>query len=779
MNFPDHFINPNLKNKEFHLNMVKAGYEEWESVQTTSFLKGATRYAMNDLYAAGQQPVDTFKEMYTSDSDSNETHMNIDFSPIAIIPKYIRLALGRLSKFKDSIICTAIDPIAQKERVEYETKERANIKVRDDMASVGVDASILNTGEKDQPMTNDELDMKMEFTYKHNMAMDTEKRIALVFDENNMAELRDKIRKSLFKYGVAAFRDWTDDDGRVKIRDVNMGRFITSPTEDPFFRDIWYAGEVQLIPLQKVRHDAKDMSAEDFEELAERFESIQKQNNPNDTVYHQYGSRFDGILVPVLDFQFLTIDESVYEQWENPKTKRPSFMSAPYKKRGKEVRGRKHKSEFNLRVHKVKWIVDTNWIYDWGPENDQKHTPSKPWYTTLDYHVIAPEMNNMNTVSMVDHMKPFVDAIQLAYLKLQNVIAQAIPKGIQIELTGLENITLGEGMENMDPMQIIEMFKQSGVLVYRAIDPSGSLTPSKPIEELDMGLGQQAQEYFGLIQNYMNVLSSMIGFNDVTDGSTPDARMLNGVASMAMEGTNNALQFLVDAERNLLERVASSAAIRIHDSIYRKKSKVYENALGTEGLKSFGERAGEVHREYGIKVMDRGDQMERERFQIRVEKALDKQTITLGQATTVENLDNLKQAEMLLAHYEKQNRQAAAEQAEQDKMGNAQVQVQSAQAAEEAKQGTINIQANADVMVEREKALAQIELLKAEAAINQGIATQEIEAKLRERRMINVNAVDIQELKNEGQLAAVKARPKPSPSQGSKPVSKSKEKAKH
>ena len=63
----------------------------------------------------------------------------------------------------------------------------------------------------------------------------------------------------------------------------------------------------------------------------------------------------------------------------------------------------------------------------------------------------------------------------------------------------------------------------------------------KPIEELDNGIGNEATQYFGIITNNIQLLRDILGFNEITDGSTPDPRTLNGVAKYASESTNNSI----------------------------------------------------------------------------------------------------------------------------------------------------------------------------------------------------------------------------------------------
>lgn len=66
--------------------------------------------------------------------------------------------------------------------------------------------------------------------------------------------------------------------------------------------------------------------------------------------------------------------------------------------------------------------------------------------TKLSYVIYAPGIYKMHNKSLVERMIPFADQIQLAHLKLQQVIAKARPKGAAFELGSLENVSKGDGV---------------------------------------------------------------------------------------------------------------------------------------------------------------------------------------------------------------------------------------------------------------------------------------------------------------------------------------------
>ena len=762
MTFPDHFINPNEKNKEWYLQTGKAAVEEWEHLVTDSFLKGASRYNINRRYSIGNPPTNQHMDITQSDDDSedNKSYQNIDWSPLAVIPKIRRAALGRLSKIPDEIHVDAIDPLAQVDKQNYEKTERANIKARGIAQTFGVDPGVLSSGELDQPQTEEELTMKMEFSYQHNMAIDTEKQIKTVFTANKIKQLRDRIRMDLFDYGVAGYRDWTEPDGTVKMRVIHPGRLIVSPTEDPYFGDLWYVGEIKLMTVKDVRKIAGDsISKDEYEQIQTRYETASDFSRQQG-VENKFLKGHDGYMIPVLELEFVTVDEEVYERRTDKfGNKRTGRVKHDYK--NKKRKGREYETSETDKVCQLSYILNTDVIFDYGPAYDTTQKPGAPWYAKPSYHIVSPELHEMETIAITDHIKPIIEMVQGLWLKLQNAIAQARPRGLYIDLASLQSVSLGKGYEDMQPIDLVDMYSQSGIMVGRTVDPlTGNLSMSKPIEELEGGMGNYAKELFDLIQGTMGWLGSIVGLNDFTDGSTPDPRSLNGVASMAIEGTRNALKFLADAERDLLERVADSVAVRIHDSIHLKGSKVYANTLGTAGLKSLGEKEAQVFREYGLTVVDRGDQFERERLAMRIDLSVKNNQITIADAVAIENVTNLKQQEMMLAYKVKKNQEVLAAQKQADIENNGKIQQESAMATEKAKQesevnkGEVEIDVFAANEAEKRETLELQHKLKMEELGLQN------EGKIDVQEEASDGAIDKQEITNEGLIASAKEHSK-------------------
>jgi hypothetical protein len=361
----------------------------------------------------------------------------------------------------------------------------------------------------------------------------------------------------------------------------------------------------------------------------------------------------------------------------------------------------------------------------------------------------------METNPMIEQMIPIVDQIIIAWYKLQNVIAKARPRGIQIEIGALEDITLGDaGSGQMTPLSVLDMYTQTGVLVYRKVDAAGNTSNFKPIEELDNGLGNEASEYFAVIDRYMSMLSGIIGMNDITDGSTVDPKLLNGVAGMMQEATSNSLHHLLIAERYLIEMLADEVAVRVHDSMTFKKKSVYRNIVAPSGLKSVKEDAGAIHRIYGMAIEYDADNIEKQSLKEKVNLAIQTGQITLADSIAIERVRNLKQAEQLLAFRIEKNQKKMSEMKRMEQMTNAEASAMAAKAAEEEKRKTFETEMMMKLKILEAETQSKIMLLSHEYALKSGI-----------EEGVNQTKKDVEQKRSETQekTATIKAANKPAP----------------
>lgn len=721
--FPSHLVESDKKGKAWISQYIKAAWNDFTKYYPNQLYNGREAYHETKMYMLGKQSTNKYRKLLSPRDAANgdSSWVNIDWDILPIIPKFRRIAIATLSKADYRINIDAIDPVAQDDKKQFYSENAARVTLRQEFEKQGLDKDMIPLPDADVESLK-ELDMYMEYSYKHRMATEMEQALEVVHTQNDFEQIRARLIEDLHDYGISCTKDFFDAAGNIKERRVNPSNMIMSYSTSPTFEDVQYVGEVIEMTIADLKELAGNQISEvEYEKIANKY--VGKIGNPGvlKDVNNDYERNYDGFRVKVLDLEFFSTNSIILEERTNSKGNKVVGRAAKIKNNRSDKKYTK--TDYKV-VYQGKWIVDSDVFFDCELQTNMKRAKNSMTDTVLSYHIAAPDIYQMSTYSLGSQMKPIADQIQIAWYKLQNVILRARPRGIMIELGALENVPLGRGGQALKPMEIIDLYNQTGNLVYRRLDDQGQASNYKPIEELDNGIGNEATQYFNIINQNIQLLREIIGFNEITDGSTPDPRTLNGVAKYASESTNNSLDFIKRAIRNLVERLSYSLMIRVQDSAEYGNIKGYVRSIGSSSIEFFQLDPSVSAYELGLTVSAKPTEFEKEKLARRVEQAIASQQITLADAMMVERLDNMKYAELMLSHRIKKNLEDNQKRAMETQQMNAQVQMQSAQAAEAAKQQTLQMEMQAKMMLlQKEKELDMQILL---AKLNQEAQIEEM-----------------------------------------------------
>lgn len=712
--FPSHLLPPSEKGKDWIKQFCKAAWQSYESDNPREiFFHARYRYEVQKQYAIGQQSISKYRPLMGIDEEAKETWLNVDWSVIPIVPKFRRIALGKLNKIDYNIVATPVDSLANDEVQDYFASVKAKLIMREQAQKI--DPSLLDSPvlqlEPGEAQDMEELEIQMNYTFKHQMSIEAEQAIKLILEQNEINKLREKVKEDLFDHGVSGYKEYIDSNGAVKIRAINPRNILINHCKKNDFSDAAYIGEIIEMTISDLKQMAgNEFTEEEYEDIAKNV--IGRYGNPKEwpSSMSVYNKGYDKFRIRLLDLEFFSVNEMVYES-RIDRRGNPIYARARYEDRNK--RKEKFDRVAYKVVYKAKWIIDTEYMFDYGLATDMKRAKSSLMDTQLSYHIIAPEFWDMKAIGMMEQIIPIADAIQIAWYRLQNAINQSRPKGIMIEIGGLEDVPLGAGGTKLSPEKVIDLYNKTGTLVYRRMDSAGKMTNVKPIEELENGLGRDVMSYWQIIQNNIQLLRDITGLNELTDGSTPDPRTLTTVAKLANEGTNNALTHIVNGDKKLLESLSNAVILRLQDTVERGTAKGYIKSLGGNTLKFFKASPDLALYEFGIFLEDKPTDEQKAMLMQQVQAGQASGVLDIEDAIIIENTDNIKVAQQLLAYKVKKKREQAQQDAMQQQQMNAQVQMQSAQAAEQAKQQTLQLEAQVKsqlIQVEKEMEAKLLEM---------------------------------------------------------------------
>lgn len=738
--YPPHDINPAYKDKAWCLKFAKAVWSEWNySIPRTCFSNSADKYEELRLYAQGKQPITKYKKLLGVDEQTNNTWLVVDWSVRPIIPKLRDIVISKMLQREYNIVCTPIDPQAKAELDHYYADMKAKIALRKVMEQQNPELAShpMLQPQQGEPLDFEELEMRIEFGEQFNRSKDAEQAIQLAFFWNNFKEFRKYLHESWFDCGPAGYKEWLGKDNKPQFRNVNPEAVVINYCRFADFRDLVHAGEVidvSLADLATMTDDNGDpiFTSEQMEEIKSVAGRWPNTAMPGHST--NYFKTFDKNHAKVLDLQFISYNELNYERNVNRRGN-VMFNEADWDKRN-------NKKDKYLRkkikvVYEVKWIVDTDYCYDFGLKKDMKRSvdPKQMANTTLDYKFYAPSFYEMRTLSMMERLMPLTDEYQMTIYRIQNFINRMVPNGWTIDLDALENVALEKGGESMKPLDLIQFFFETGVLPVRLRDVMGDNVNYKPIIPTDNNAYEQLRVMYEHLQLVLSQMQSIIGLNELTDGSTPNPKTLNGVANIAVDSTNNSLYPLMFAERFMVEQLANDMMKRMQQAIKKGPVEGYARALNTNTINFIKVSDELALRDYGIMLDEKPTDDQKQLLMMQIQQDQASGLLDSADALYLLNVYNVKQAQQMLAYKVRKNKESAEKAKMAINQQTIEGQQQSAMMAEQMKQQTLQVEWGLKMQyMEREKALeAQIKQMELQMKV--GMNSENNQTKLIDRQL--------------------------------------------
>ena len=287
---------------------------------------------------------------------------------------------------------------------------------------------------------------------------------------------------------------------------------------------------------------------------------------------------------------------------------------------------------------------------------------------------------------MVRRMMPFADQIQLAHLKMQQILAKARPKGAAFEVGSLENVSKGDG-GTFTPLELQEIYDQTGNIYYRTLNDEGQPAASVPIQELENGIGRDVMNLVQVYNHNLQMIRDVTGVNEVREGAQPSSEALVGIQKMQLMASNNATRAINDGYLHMTKLLGECVSMRLQDLVkYDKPLKGYVMALGKDVMEAFKVNKDVSNYDFGITLDVAPDEIEQQMIEQNIQISLAQKELRLEDAIIVRQIKNPKLANQMLIirreKYKKDLEQQASHAAEM----NAIQQGKAAEAAQIAKQ---------------------------------------------------------------------------------------------
>jgi hypothetical protein len=755
--FPDPLANTETKkSKVYGVQYAKAIESQWGKITSATSLYGKRNvvFERSRDYANGTQDTNIYKKLLRSlnPNDGDGSLMNLDYTPVPVLPKFVRVVVNKILSRNPYPNLEAVDPLSSSEKNNKKRRVEIQVEAKKQLQQLKENTGMVIGDDPDKlPDSLEEAEILLGTNVKTDaeIAAQIGTNMTLSWNSFNDNILR-RCVNDLVSLGMAVVKRSNDPNEGIKTEYVDPARFIHSYTEDPGFNDMIYAGHIKSISIQELKRLAgHELEEEDFKKIAAAVKN-KEGNDPNAFNVHSYNNRlmkqeygYDEYMVDVLDFEFISVDCIYFEEKENRFGNTNFFMKGfDYEEKQGTVFDRKpHKMEVST-VYGGSYIMDgCDIVFNYGmvrnvPKNIHDISKSR-----LSYSVTATNMRNMMPKSMVDSCTGFADMLQLTHLKIQQAIAKAKPDGLIIDIEGLENVQLGKGGE-LQPLDLHDIYEQTGVFYYRSKNPEGGFQ-NPPVREIGNSI-RNINELIGLYNHYLRMIRDTTGINEMMDASTPKGDTLVGVQQNAIAAGNNAIYDITNASMILYKKVCEDIVkciqiLPIESVLY----KIYENAIGKENMSVLSSFKDLPMYNFGVQVVKEMEDQDRAYLEQNIQMSLQQKELDIEDAIAIRNMKDVNQAERLLVVRRKKRMAKQQEMAMQNSQMQAQQAQQAAQAASQAKmqemqmesqleaqQLQLKSQLEAQLEQVKHQFRKEIELIKAQATLGFRTEEQEFKEKL-------------------------------------------------
>ena len=741
--FPDPLATPDEKSsKAYGQQYAKAIDAQWGRMTDTSSLVGKRNriFERSRDYATGTQDTNIYKQLLNSlDPNSGDgSLMNLDYTPVPILPKFVRIVVNKILSRGLYPNLEAVDPLSSSEKNERKRSMEIQVQYKEQAMKLKEDTGVV-LGEDPETLPDSKEEVEILFGSNIKTAGEIAAQLAteLTLTWNNFEDaIFRRCVNDLVTLGMAVVKRSNDPNEGIKTNYVDPSMFIHSYTEDPGFEELNYAGHIKKVSIAELRRLAGDeLSEEDLEKIASKVkgrdgnDSSKYSKKHFDQTLNKMTYGYDEYTVSVLDFEFLSVDKMYFEEKENQHGNTNFFYKGhEYKEKPGSVFQRKPHCMHVKVVYGGSYIVDCGMLFDYGKKKNIPKNVHDLSQARLSYSVVATNLRDMIPKSMVDSCTGFADMLQLTHLKIQQAIAKAKPDGLIIDIEGLENVQLGKGGE-LQPLDLHDIYEQTGVFYYRSKNPEGGFQ-NPPVREIGNSI-RNINELIGLYNHYLRMIRDATGINEVVDASTPKGDALVGVREQAIAASNNATFDITNASMILFKKTCEDIVkclqiLPAESVIYR----AYQNAIGKQNVEALTSFSDLPMFNFGVVIQRDMEDKDKAYLEQNIQMALQQKEIDLEDAIAVRQMKDVNQAERLLVVRRKkriakmqaqaqQNVEMQKQQTAQAAQMASQLKIQEAQAEAQLQMETIKIKSQFEMQLEtmRHEFKKEIEMIKAKSTL--------------------------------------------------------------
>lgn len=709
---------PDLMDSKYFLRWAQYVWSQYATDRTLVPYGGYTpsgrTFQELRAYALGQQDKTIYMDLLDQcdDKNKNEGYLNINWDNVQVMSKFRDIVRGKMITMDFDVVTTAIDETSSKERILEVSKMKlyANPVMQQLFQESGVQPTNVELPEGVESPEDVEIFNKMG-GFRLNQELMIQDAIECTNYESGWTTIKNQVVEDIIDLNIAATLTYLEKStGIVKIDRIAPEELVCRPSKYQDHRDIDYAGFVKRKTLGQLRLEC-NMSEEELKKIGKLYRGFGGNASyvSEDPLSYQRTAKgdyvgtgtnstmYDGFSVDVMEFYFIAKEAEAYIMGyhkDGNSIYDKVGLDANLDKRD-EQRGKAKDIKEIEYVYRCKWIVGTDYVFDYGKE----YAVVRQGHNGIKRAKLPITIYSDRSPSIIERCISFIDDIQLAVLKKRNLLSKMAPgPRMAVDKSLMEDSVL-IGNQNYTILDLIELFPKTGVLVYESVgewengEMAGSNRP--PIQFMPSGVQEDLQILLNDVAFSIEQIRSVTGINEVADGSSQQQDMLVKVMEGLNAATNNALRPHFQLYYGLYENQCRYVAQKWQVSVLNGDIKTAYIPIGDNILKTVTLGKDLYDYDYGIKINLRPTQEDRQMLIQQLFGMQQQQQISGADFFVLYNMitsGDLKKAQLYFAKATAAFMRTQQQMRMQEMQAQSQSNAQAAQVAEQAKMQTMQME---------------------------------------------------------------------------------------
>lgn len=653
-------------------------------------------------YAQGRQPLKQYLDELNI--EGNKQYTNISYEPTKVLQKFEKIVVDDYQQLQEEPKAKAVSKHIKERKEKRKSDLRFRMEFQDMIGELEQEVGfpIEDTRIK-TPENEEELDLIVSLNDEEREEVLLNSLIKLVLEDNNIDRMKRSFLSDIFQTSFGGYFHYFDSKGRLRIDYIPNEDAIYSSSSLEDFSDISYAGHTTRMTIGEIREYFNVSHSDEIKlfKLARDYSGrlgngyFSSDFSPN---WRSSETRpYDEYSVEVHHIWYKTVKGVGFVEGKDSYGKTVFDIDFKIDKEERDSKKKKRKGIQYPETAYEGWFAgekESPIVLEWGESKNQVREGANKERILCPYIFFMPDnRGDMNTLSSVQLVIPEVKMMDLAMLKIKMTIANHPPKGYAIDHESLMDLDLGTG--DLSPLDVEQIFQQTGRLYYRRVSELNNVVNQNPIIPLNIEIRDVLDTYLSVYNTALNSIRETLGINPNRDGTANLSRVSTAIAQAQFSVSQTATYFIYRAYLRSTEKLIKQIGIRLLDVLkYGSSDKGYLKYLGENNIDFIKERESITSGSYKYVLDPQMTQEERERLDGVISTGLSSGALTMPDALLLGNLKDSSLAEKYVRFFTNKNKKEAEEYETRRQTEQAQAQGDMAVRTEEAKRETFQIQSS-------------------------------------------------------------------------------------